>query len=67
MIRFIYVQRNNTKRVAAMPALNVEHSSGDALEADQKISHSFAFGDLTDKENPDFRVGRSVFFNSFLG
>ncbi|PQE27278.1 allantoate permease protein [Rutstroemia sp. NJR-2017a WRK4] len=67
MIRFIYVQRNNTKRVAAMPALNVEHSSGDALEADQKISHAFAFEDLTDKENPDFRVGRSVLFNSFLG
>jgi hypothetical protein len=61
MIRFIYVQRNKAKRVAAMSALNVEPSPGDSLDADQKISHAFAFEDLTDRENPDFRVSRSVF------
>jgi 3-methyladenine DNA glycosylase/8-oxoguanine DNA glycosylase len=59
VIRFIYVQRNKAKRVAAMSALAVE-PSGNLLEADQKISHAFAFEDLTDRENPDFRVSRSV-------
>jgi len=39
-----------------MNALAVEPSSGNLLEADAKISHSYAFDDLTDKENPDFRV-----------
>jgi hypothetical protein len=42
-----------------MSALAVE-PSGNLLEADQKISHAFAFEDLTDRENPDFRVSRSV-------
>jgi len=44
-----------------MSALAVEPSSGNLLEADQKISHAFAFEDLTDRENPDFRVSRFVF------
>jgi hypothetical protein len=65
IIRFIYVQRNKAKRVAAMSALAVEPSSGNLLEADQKISHAFAFEDLTDRENPDFRVSRSAIIRLF--
>jgi hypothetical protein len=49
-----------------MSALAVEPSSGNLLEANQKISHAFAFEDLTDRENPDFRVSRSVTI-CFLG
>jgi hypothetical protein len=48
-----------------MSALAVEPSSGNLLEADQKISHAFAFEDLTDRENPDFRVSAHVFHASY--
>ena len=29
--------------------------ASNSVEKDEKISHAFAFEDLTDKENPDFR------------
>ena len=54
-LRILYVRRNKQKRTAAALALAVE-PSGNLLETDAKIIHSYAFDDLTDKENPDFRV-----------
>lgn len=48
--RLIIVRRNHLKRVAAASAAAL-----DVTAVDQKIEHSLAFDDLTDKENPDFR------------
>jgi hypothetical protein len=45
--------RNRKKRSAAAAAGQVSPSES---SADEKIEHSNAFLDLTDKENPDFRV-----------
>lgn len=41
------------KRAAAAAASNGEPIAD--AQNDEKISHSYAFDDLTDKENPDFR------------
>ena len=55
VMRLILTRRNVKKRAAAA-ALNVgEGSTSDLSKSDEKISHSYAFDDLTDKENPDFR------------
>jgi hypothetical protein len=44
-------RRNKSKRVVAAAALAMEVK----VAGDEKIVHAFAFDDLTDKENPDFR------------
>lgn len=64
-MRFLLVRRNLGKRKAATaldPAnLAAEEVSEDGKERvgrgahDEKIEHSNAFADMTDKENPDFR------------
>lgn len=51
--RLLLVKRNAAKRRDAVAALGVEVPEGRV--DDGKISHAFAFDDLTDKENPDFR------------
>jgi hypothetical protein len=56
-LRAIYVRRNKQKRAAVLAT----RTSSNLLEADAKISHSYAFDDLTDKENPDFRVSPPIF------
>ncbi|EON65996.1 hypothetical protein W97_05239 [Coniosporium apollinis CBS 100218] len=48
LTRTLLMRRNAAKRKAAAGAL------GNVVEGEQ-ISHCFAFQDLTDKENPDFR------------
>lgn len=48
--RVILMRRNAQKRAATAAMVGV-----DVQQADQNISHSFAFQDLTDSENPDFR------------
>ncbi|KAF6807831.1 2-ketogluconate transporter [Colletotrichum sojae] len=56
LMRFLLVRRNAAKRKAA--AAEHEHASegaGSAGSGDEKIEHSNAFADMTDKENPDFR------------
>jgi hypothetical protein len=45
--------RNRKKRTAAAAAGQTSPSES---SVDEKIEHSNAFLDLTDKENPDFRV-----------
>jgi hypothetical protein len=50
LTRFLITRRNKQKRVAAAVALAVDTTS-----VDDKITHSRAFDDLTDRENPDFR------------
>ena len=57
-LRIILVRRNKAKRLAAATAIAAE-TTGNLLEADAKITHSYAFEDLTDIENPDFRVCHS--------
>lgn len=47
--RVLIVRRNRSKRDTA--AASETHP----VQADAKISHTHAFEDLTDKENPDFR------------
>lgn len=54
-MRLVLTRRNAKKRAAAA-ALNVgEGSKGDLAKVDAMISHAYAFDDLTDQENPDFR------------
>ena len=55
ILRILLTRRNKAKRAAAAAALVVEASATDLNKVDEKISHSHAFEDLTDKENPDFR------------
>ncbi|OLN97240.1 putative transporter C460.05-like protein 2 [Colletotrichum chlorophyti] len=65
LLRLLLVRRNMSKRKAAAAAdpanLAAEETSEDGKGAagskasDEKIGHSNAFADLTDKENPDFR------------
>ncbi|KAL0937714.1 2-ketogluconate transporter [Colletotrichum truncatum] len=66
LMRFLLIRRNISKRKAAVAAdpsgLAAEEISEDDKAAsagvrgsDEKIEHSNAFADLTDKENPDFR------------
>ncbi|KXH48041.1 allantoate permease [Colletotrichum simmondsii] len=65
LLRFLLVRRNMAKRKAAaaadpanMAAEEVEQDVGKAGAVganDEKIEHSNAFADMTDKENPDFR------------
>ncbi len=52
--RVLLTCRNNAKRAAAAAALAIE-AGGSEEQLDSKIVHAFAFEDLTDKENPDFR------------
>ncbi|KIM98412.1 hypothetical protein OIDMADRAFT_128217 [Oidiodendron maius Zn] len=58
VLRIILVRRNKAKRLAAATAIAAE-TTGNLLESDAKITHSYAFEDLTDIENPDFRVCHS--------
>ncbi|KAH1657886.1 hypothetical protein KXX15_003886 [Aspergillus fumigatus] len=51
-LRTVLMARNRKKRSAAAAAGQVSPSES---SADEKIEHSNAFLDLTDKENPDFR------------
>jgi hypothetical protein len=55
VLRILLTRRNKTKRQAAAAALSIEATSASMTQADEKIAHAFAFEDLTDKENPDFR------------
>lgn len=55
VLRLLLIRRNKTKRQAAAAALSIEATSASIAEVDEKIAHAFAFDDLTDKENPDFR------------
>ncbi|KAJ0298049.1 hypothetical protein COL516b_010200 [Colletotrichum fioriniae] len=65
LLRFLLVRRNMAKRKAAaaadpanLAAEEVEQDVGNTGAAganDEKIEHSNAFADMTDKENPDFR------------
>lgn len=48
------MDRNKDKRAAAAAALSIE-PTGNGKDVDAKIVHAFAFEDLTDQENPDFR------------
>ena len=50
ILRLLLTRRNAKKREEAATALAVEKE-----RVDEKIAHTFAFEDLTDKENPDFR------------
>ena len=50
ILRILLTRRNKAKRSAAAAMLAVE-----TTQVDEKIAHAFAFEDLTDKENPDFR------------
>lgn len=49
--------RNRKKRSAAAAA---EQTSPSETSIDERIDHSNAFLDLTDKENPDFRVSLAL-------
>jgi hypothetical protein len=49
--RTILTRRNKAKRNEAAAALANEPTGTE----DEKIAHAYAFEDLTDKENPDFR------------
>jgi hypothetical protein len=51
----LLTRRNSAKRRAAAALLAIEHSAGTEQLVDEKITHAYAFDDLTDKENPDFR------------
>jgi hypothetical protein len=53
LMRILLTRRNAQKRAAAAASAGAEHTAEGAN--DEKITHSFAFDDLTDKENPDFR------------
>jgi hypothetical protein len=52
--------RNRKKRSAAAAAAQTSPSE---TSLDEKIDHSNAFLDLTDKENPDFRVSSRGHFH----
>jgi hypothetical protein len=49
ILRVLLVRRNKAKRAAAAALGALETAQ------DEKIEHTHAFEDLTDKENPDFR------------
>jgi len=51
ILRMILKRRNSAKRSKATAGLATEAGNAN----DEKITHAFAFDDLTDKENPDFR------------
>ncbi|TAQ91010.1 hypothetical protein B7494_g607 [Chlorociboria aeruginascens] len=51
VLRILLKRRNKKKRLVLAATLEV----GDAAQVDANITHSLAFADLTDKENPDFR------------
>jgi hypothetical protein len=55
LLRILLQRRNKAKRQAAAVALSIEATSASMAQVDEKIAHEFAFDDLTDKENPDFR------------
>lgn len=50
ILRLLLTRRNKAKR-----AVLVETAAVTDEKVDEKITHAFAFEDLTDKENPDFR------------
>jgi hypothetical protein len=54
-LRVLLTRRNSVKRHAAAALLTIEHAPGTEQLVDEKITHAYAFEDLTDKENPDFR------------
>jgi hypothetical protein len=54
-LRILLTRRNKAKRQAAAALLAIEHAPGTEQLVDEKITHAFAFDDLADKENPDFR------------
>ena len=55
VLRILLTRRNKAKRQAATAALSIDAASASMAQVDEKIAHAFAFEDLTDKENPDFR------------
>ncbi|KAK2744520.1 allantoate permease [Colletotrichum kahawae] len=67
LMRFLLVRRNMAMRTAAAAASDPSSMAGEEISEDgktgvkghgsedEKIEHSNAFADLTDKENPDFR------------
>lgn len=52
VMRFLLTRRNKGKRAAVATAGEAETLQ---KAGEEKITHSNAFADLTDKENPDFR------------
>jgi hypothetical protein len=54
-LRVLLTRRNSAKRHAAAALLAIEHAPDTEQLVDEKITHAYAFDDLTDKENPDFR------------
>lgn len=52
-MRILLTRRNAQKRAAAAASAGAEATAEGSN--DEKITHSYAFDDLTDKENPDFR------------
>jgi hypothetical protein len=55
VLRLLLTRRNKAKRQAGAAALSIEVTASSRAQVDEKIAHAFAFDDLTDKENPDFR------------
>lgn len=53
LLRILLAKQNAVKRRNASAAVASDHDAN--TYNDEKISHSHAFDDLTDKENPDFR------------
>lgn len=53
--RILLVHRNKDKRNAALLAEAAPAEVNEVTKADETITHSHAFDDLTDRENPDFR------------
>ncbi|KAH8881385.1 allantoate permease [Thozetella sp. PMI_491] len=54
--RILLTRRNAAKRTAAAAvAVSASETGESGKGTDEKIAHSHAFEDLTDKENPDFR------------
>ncbi|KFY59646.1 hypothetical protein V496_05600 [Pseudogymnoascus sp. VKM F-4515 (FW-2607)] len=57
VLRLLLTRRNKAKQIATAAGLALEGTT-DLKQVDGKITHARAFDDLTDKENPDFRVER---------
>lgn len=53
-MRILLTRRNIQKRKAAAAISSDGEPTAEGVN-DEKITHSYAFDDLTDKENPDFR------------
>ncbi|KFY91695.1 hypothetical protein V500_04514 [Pseudogymnoascus sp. VKM F-4518 (FW-2643)] len=58
ILRILLTRRNKAKQAATATALALDGTT-DPEQVDGKITHARAFDDLTDKENPDFRLAIS--------